>query len=76
MVSLTLSFIVFIQSKEADSLLRTRIRRANSIFEEFKAGSLERECHEEKCSYEEAKEIFKDERRTVILVVIFILSNQ
>lgn len=59
-----LTFAVFIQSKEADSLLRSRIRRANSIFEEFKAGSLERECHEEKCSYEEAKEIFKDERRT------------
>ncbi|KAM3934859.1 coagulation factor VII [Leptodactylus fuscus] len=57
-----ITFAVFLETKEANTLLRSR--RANSIFEEFKAGSLERECIEEKCSYEEAREIFKDERRT------------
>lgn len=35
-----------------------RTRRANFLFEELKRGNLERECLEEKCSYEEAKEIF------------------
>uniref|UniRef100_A0A8C4VAQ4 Coagulation factor VII n=1 Tax=Falco tinnunculus TaxID=100819 RepID=A0A8C4VAQ4_FALTI len=40
-------------------------RRANSIFEELKLGSLERECMEEKCSFEEAREIYRDEERTV-----------
>ncbi|OCT92534.1 hypothetical protein XELAEV_18015590mg [Xenopus laevis] len=59
-----LAFAVFLQDKEAHILLKSRIRRANSIFEEFKAGSLERECIEEICSYEEAREIFQDDRRT------------
>ncbi|KAE8625750.1 hypothetical protein XENTR_v10006382 [Xenopus tropicalis] len=55
---------VFLQDKRAHSLLNSRKRRANSFFEEFKAGSLERECIEEICSYEEAREIFQDDRRT------------
>ncbi|KAM4795950.1 coagulation factor VII [Rhinophrynus dorsalis] len=59
-----LTSAVFLQEKEADSLLRSRIRRANSWFEELKPGSLERECIEEVCSYEEVREIFQDERRT------------
>uniref|UniRef100_A0AAY4EWA7 Coagulation factor VII n=1 Tax=Denticeps clupeoides TaxID=299321 RepID=A0AAY4EWA7_9TELE len=37
-----------------------RGRRANSgWFEELKKGDLERECLEEKCSYEEAREVFE-----------------
>ncbi|XP_075056135.1 coagulation factor VII [Mixophyes fleayi] len=59
-----LTLAVFIQSKEADSVLKSRIKRANSFFEELKSGSLERECIEETCSYEEAREIFKDDKRT------------
>ncbi|XP_077338987.1 coagulation factor VII [Lithobates pipiens] len=58
-----LTFAVFLNNKEAASVLKSRVRRANSFFEEFKAPSLERECIEETCSYEEAREIFKDERR-------------
>lgn len=42
---------------EASGFLR-RSRRANFLLEELKRGNLERECLEEKCSYEEAKEIF------------------
>lgn len=42
---------------EASVFLR-RSRRANFLLEELKRGNLERECLEEKCSYEEAKEIF------------------
>ncbi|CAL8306817.1 unnamed protein product [Merluccius merluccius] len=37
-----------------------RMRRSNSgWFEELKRGDLERECLEEKCSYEEAREVFE-----------------
>ncbi|XP_028994524.1 coagulation factor VII-like isoform X2 [Betta splendens] len=48
---------VFVNRPEASIFLH-RSRRANFLFEEFKQGNLERECLEEKCSYEEAKEIF------------------
>ncbi|KAM3918154.1 prothrombin isoform 2-T2 [Leptodactylus fuscus] len=34
-----------------------RSRRANTLFEEMKQGNMERECLEEICSYEEAREI-------------------
>ncbi|KAF4075068.1 hypothetical protein AMELA_G00230360 [Ameiurus melas] len=50
---------VFIRRKAAHGVL-TRIKRANSgWFEELKMGDLERECIEEKCSYEEAREVFE-----------------
>ncbi|NWR93944.1 FA7 factor, partial [Furnarius figulus] len=54
---------VFLKQEEASSVLQ-RQRRANSFFEEIKLGSLERECMEEKCSYEEAREIYRDDART------------
>ncbi|KAL6481469.1 hypothetical protein MHYP_G00095490 [Metynnis hypsauchen] len=49
---------VFLSRTEASQLLLHRYRRANSFLEELKVGNLERECLEEKCSYEEAREIF------------------
>lgn len=55
---------VFLQEHEAKDLLH-RDRRANSAFEEFKRGSIERECFEEQCSREEAREVFENESRTV-----------
>lgn len=33
--------------------------------EEFKKGNMERECVEERCSWEEAREIFEDVQKTV-----------
>uniref|UniRef100_A0A3B3SAZ3 Coagulation factor VII, like n=1 Tax=Paramormyrops kingsleyae TaxID=1676925 RepID=A0A3B3SAZ3_9TELE len=48
---------VFLNAPEANQLLLQRGKRANSIMEELKQGDLERECLEEKCSYEEAREI-------------------
>ncbi|XP_015267240.1 PREDICTED: coagulation factor VII-like [Gekko japonicus] len=55
---------VFLNHKEASNMLR-RKKRSNSFLEELKAGSLQRECIEEKCSFEEAREIFQDNRRTM-----------
>ncbi|XP_035248962.1 coagulation factor VII isoform X1 [Anguilla anguilla] len=49
---------VFLRRPEASGVLTHRTRRANSLFEELKLPDLERECLEEKCSYEEAQEIF------------------
>lgn len=43
-----------------------RQKRANSNrLEEVIAGNLERECIEEKCSFEEAREVFENEEKTV-----------
>ncbi|XP_030265547.1 uncharacterized protein LOC115576963 [Sparus aurata] len=51
---------VFVERKEANTVLQ-RWRRANSGFlEEMQQGNLERECLEETCSYEEAREVFED----------------
>lgn len=56
---------VFMASREASSVL-LRHRRANSNrLEEVIPGNLERECIEEKCSYEEAREVFENEEKTV-----------
>ncbi|XP_072514094.1 coagulation factor X [Salminus brasiliensis] len=54
---------VFLQNKDANQVF-TRHRRANSMFEEFKKGDMERECREERCSYEEAREIFENKEKT------------
>ncbi|XP_036106240.1 coagulation factor VII [Molossus molossus] len=53
---------VFITQEEAQSVLH-RQRRANSFLEELRSGSLERECKEEQCSFEEAREIFRNPER-------------
>lgn len=56
---------VFVGKDDASAVLR-RWRRANSGFlEEMKQGNLERECIEEICNYEEAREVFEDDDQTV-----------
>ena len=55
---------VFLPQEQALSILH-RPRRANGFLEELLPGSLERECREELCSFEEAHEIFRNEERTV-----------
>lgn len=54
---------VFLSSQEAAQVL-LRNRRANQVFEEVKPGNLERECVEEICSHEEAREVFEQNTRT------------
>uniref|UniRef100_A0A663FHX1 Coagulation factor IX n=1 Tax=Aquila chrysaetos chrysaetos TaxID=223781 RepID=A0A663FHX1_AQUCH len=56
---------VFIENKEASSVL-SRQKRANSNrLEEVIPGNLERECIEEKCSFEEAREVFENTEKTM-----------
>lgn len=57
-------FSVFLGKDDASSLLQ-RVRRANAYLEEIKGGNLERECMEEICDYEEAREVFEDDTTTV-----------
>ncbi|XP_061780149.1 coagulation factor VII-like isoform X2 [Nerophis lumbriciformis] len=50
---------VFLEPDEAHSVL-VRLRRFNSGWlEELQMGDLKRECLEEKCTYEEAREVFE-----------------
>ncbi|KAG7503110.1 coagulation factor X-like [Solea senegalensis] len=54
---------VFLDDRAASQVLSRR-RRANSFLEELKQGNMERECMEERCSWEEAREIFEDGEKT------------
>ncbi|XP_035533307.1 LOW QUALITY PROTEIN: prothrombin [Morone saxatilis] len=58
-----LSEHVFLSSQRASQVL-VRSRRANQLFEEVKPGNLERECVEEICDHEEAREVFEQTDKT------------
>lgn len=51
-------------AREATQFLRPRQRRAFQVFEEAKQGHLERECVEELCTREEAREVFENDPET------------
>uniref|UniRef100_A0A673U4T7 Growth arrest specific 6 n=1 Tax=Suricata suricatta TaxID=37032 RepID=A0A673U4T7_SURSU len=53
-----------LRAREAAQFLRPRQRRAYQVFEEAKQGHLERECIEELCSQEEAREVFENDPET------------
>ncbi|XP_041637464.1 coagulation factor X-like [Cheilinus undulatus] len=63
LLHLAAAHAVFLEEEAANQVLKRR-RRANSIFEEWKQGNMERECREETCSWEEAREIFEDKEKT------------
>ncbi|XP_027410709.1 vitamin K-dependent protein C isoform X2 [Bos indicus x Bos taurus] len=55
---------VFSSSQRAHQVLRIR-KRANSFLEELRPGNVERECSEEVCEFEEAREIFQNTEDTM-----------
>ncbi|XP_020643012.3 vitamin K-dependent protein C [Pogona vitticeps] len=55
---------VFYSQQEANQVLKIQ-KRANTFLEEIKPGSLERECNEEQCDFEEACEIFESNERAL-----------
>ncbi|XP_058483384.1 vitamin K-dependent protein C [Solea solea] len=69
-----LSVSVFSDSSHAHMLLRSR--RANSFLEELKPASMERECVEEKCDFEEAQEIFHTREATLEFWTVYTDGNQ
>ncbi|XP_028998953.1 protein Z, vitamin K-dependent plasma glycoprotein b [Betta splendens] len=67
---------VFRQSSQAHSVL-LRSRRANSfLLEELLQGNLERECYEERCNFEEAREYFEDTGKTIIFWTTYMDEDQ
>lgn len=56
---------MFLDGEEADSILWRRRRANTGLFEEFLKGNVERECMEEKCVLEEAREAFENDEKTV-----------
>ncbi|TDH06359.1 hypothetical protein EPR50_G00132510 [Perca flavescens] len=69
-----LSLSVFSDAPKAHMLLRSR--RANSFLEELKPPSMERECVEERCNFEEAREIFLTREATLEFWTAYIDGNQ
>ena len=56
---------VFLSGQAADGLLRRQKRHNTGLFEEVLEGDLERECYEERCDLEEAREFFENDQKTV-----------
>lgn len=56
---------VFVEEGEANSFLGRRLLYNRFDFEMFVPGNLERECYEEVCNYEEAREVFENIPQTV-----------
>ncbi|KAK5858781.1 hypothetical protein PBY51_002896 [Eleginops maclovinus] len=67
---------VFVSKNKADAVLR-RQRRFNTPFEEvFQPANLERECKEEICTMEEAREVFEDIDKTMTFWASYIDGDQ
>nr|Q58L96.1 RecName: Full=Venom prothrombin activator oscutarin-C catalytic subunit; Short=vPA; AltName: Full=Factor VII activator; AltName: Full=Snake venom serine protease; Short=SVSP; AltName: Full=Venom coagulation factor Xa-like protease; Contains: RecName: Full=Oscutarin-C catalytic subunit light chain; Contains: RecName: Full=Oscutarin-C catalytic subunit heavy chain; Flags: Precursor [Oxyuranus scutellatus]AAX37260.1 factor X-like protease oscutarin C precursor [Oxyuranus scutellatus] len=66
---------VFLKSKVANRFLQ-RTKRANSLYEEFRSGNIERECIEERCSKEEAREVFEDDEKTETFWNVYVDGDQ
>ncbi|XP_050192294.1 transmembrane gamma-carboxyglutamic acid protein 4 [Myiozetetes cayanensis] len=56
---------VFTSEKEANLFIGRHLLNNRFDFEVFTADNLERECYEELCNYEEAREIFEDHDKTM-----------
>ncbi|XP_048885265.1 coagulation factor IXa [Brienomyrus brachyistius] len=56
---------VLLPQDEANSVLRRQRRFNTGGLEELRKGNLERECMEERCSWEEAREVFENVEKTM-----------
>ena len=70
--NLSISLLVFTSKEEANLFIHRHLLYNRFDLELFTPGDLERECIEELCNYEEAREIFVDEDKTVILLMMLI----
>lgn len=57
--------VVFVDEGDANLFLGRHLLFNRFDFELFVPGNLERECYEEVCNYEEAREVFENTRTTV-----------
>lgn len=70
--NLSISLLVFTSKEEANHFIQRHLLYNRFDLELFTPGDLERECKEELCNYEEAREIFVDEDKTVIWLIMLI----
>ncbi|XP_042354530.1 coagulation factor IXb [Plectropomus leopardus] len=68
---------VFVTQQAADTVLR-RLRRYNSghLEEVLHKANLERECREETCTMEEAREVFEDDAKTMAFWASYVDGDQ
>lgn len=55
---------MFLDATSANKFLSRKILHNHWDFELIVPGNLERECREEVCNYEEAREVFEDDSKT------------
>uniref|UniRef100_A0A3P8XBR8 Coagulation factor IX n=1 Tax=Esox lucius TaxID=8010 RepID=A0A3P8XBR8_ESOLU len=67
---------VFLPGREANGVLRRQRRHNTGAFEELLKGNLERECLEERCSFEEAREVFEHDEKTMEFWVGYVDGDQ
>ncbi|XP_061454082.1 coagulation factor IX-like [Rhineura floridana] len=67
---------VFINQEEASAILHRHKRYNTGRLEEMVRGNLERECIEETCSYEEAREVFENDEKTMEFWKVYLDGDQ
>lgn len=56
---------IFVSQQAANTVLLRQRRYNSGHLEELQKDNLERECKEERCTMEEAREVFEDDEKTV-----------
>ncbi|NXF43356.1 PROZ protein, partial [Oceanites oceanicus] len=59
---------VFISADDANKVIKRQRRASSRLLEEVLQGSLERECLEERCTQEEAREVFENDEMLVSIL--------
>lgn len=59
---------VFISADDANNVIKRQRRASSLLLEEVLQGSLERECLEERCTHEEAREVFENDEMLVSIL--------
>ncbi|XP_010893534.1 coagulation factor IXb [Esox lucius] len=67
---------VFLSRQSSDTLLKRQKRYNTGALEELKRDNLERECLEERCNLEEAREVFENEEKTMEFWVNYLDGDQ
>ncbi|XP_076017496.1 coagulation factor IX-like [Genypterus blacodes] len=67
---------VFVSQRSADTVLRRHRRFNSGHLEEMMKDNLERECIEEKCSPEEAREVFENDEKTMEFLAGYLDGDQ
>ncbi|TRY99263.1 hypothetical protein DNTS_022823 [Danionella cerebrum] len=67
---------VFLSRDLAEAVLKRQKRFNSGGFEEMKKDNLERECYEERCSLEEAREVFEDNEQTMKFWITYMDGDQ